>query len=174
MSGLTDVLLVCAVVVLVVSRQVRAQRIGTDRRWWVLPAVLGFLALRESGLVDPRHRAESVVLLGVELVIGLATGAGWAFTTRVWAEPDGSVWSKGTRATLGIWVVGIALRVGVYGIGAALGVRQDTSAVLFALAVTLLVRSGILVLRAQSLDRSSGEAAAYGGGLPRFPRKERV
>ncbi len=178
MSGLVDALVIAVVAVLVIVRQFGARRIGDERRWWLAPAVLAVVALREPGIVDAHHRVESVLLLGAELIIGLAVGAGWAWTTRLWAEPDGAVWSRSTKASAAIWVVGVALRVGLFACGAALGVRQDSSALLLALAATLLVRSGILVLRAQPLTRTAGSTAAYGDGidgiLPRAARKERV
>jgi len=174
MSGLVDALLISAVVVLVVVRQFRTRRIDADRRWWLVPAVLVFLALREPGLLDAHHRTESVVLLGAELLIGLATGAGWAWTTRIWAEPDGTVWSKSTKASVAVWIIGIALRVGLFGLGAMLGVRQDSSALLLALAATLLLRSGILVWRAQFLSPAAGRSTAYGDGVPQPAWKERV
>ncbi|MFF1681858.1 DUF1453 domain-containing protein [Streptomyces sp. NPDC058256] len=175
MSGLVNALAIFAVVVLVIVRQFRAQRISADRRWWILPAVLGFIALREPGVIDPHHQAEAIFLLGAELLIGLATGAGWAWTTRIWTAPDGSVWGKGTRASVVVWGVGIGLRVGLFGIGVLLGVDQDATAmVLLALAATLLVRSGILVWRSQSLHPASRQGAAYGDGVAQAPWKERV
>lgn len=175
MSGLVDALAIFAVVVLVIVRQFRAQRISSDRRWWILPAVLGFIALREPGVIDPHHQAEAILLLGVELLIGLATGAGWAWTTRIWTAPDGSVWGQGTKASVVVWGVGIGLRVGLFGIGVLLGVHQDAPAmVLVALAATLLVRSGILAWRSQSLHPASRRGAAYGDGVARAPWKERV
>ncbi|MCX5561332.1 DUF1453 domain-containing protein [Streptomyces sp. NBC_00038] len=175
MSGLVDALAIFAVVVLMIVRQFRAQRISSDRRWWILPAVLGFIALREPGVIDPHHQAEAILLLGVELLIGLATGAGWAWTTRIWTAPDGSVWGQGTKASAVVWIVGIGLRVGLFGIGALLGVHQDATAmVLVALAATLLVRSGILAWRSQSLHPASRRGAAYGDGVARAPWKERV
>ncbi|MFI1678595.1 DUF1453 domain-containing protein [Streptomyces sp. NPDC020607] len=148
MSGLTNALVICAVVVLVVVRQFKAQEIGTDRRWWLIPAVLVFMAVREPGLIDPQHRAASVTLLVAELLVGLAMGAGWARTSHVWTEPDGTAWSKGTKATAVVWAVGIALRAGLFGIGSLLHVRQGAPGLMLALAATLLVRSGLLVLRA--------------------------
>ncbi|QQM40367.1 CcdC protein domain-containing protein [Streptomyces liliifuscus] len=174
MSGLVDALVILAVVVLVIARQFRTRRITTDRSWWVVPAVLVFLALREPGLLDPDHRTLSVLLLGTELLIGLATGVGWAWTTRMWRTPDGTVWSRSSKASALVWTAGIALRAGLFGLGAALGLRQDSSALLLALAVTLLVRSGIMVRRAQTLPPASGRSAAYGDGMPQPSRKERV
>ncbi|MCI3271897.1 CcdC protein domain-containing protein [Streptomyces cylindrosporus] len=174
MSGLANALMIAAVVVLVIVRQFRAQQIGTSKRWWLIPVVLAVVALRQPGVVDAHHRTESVALLAVELLIGLATGAGWAWTTRIWAEPDGSVWSKSSKASVTVWIIGIALRVGLFALGAALGVHQDSSALLLALAATLLVRGGILVWRAQSVAPAAPAARTYGDHTARFARKERV
>ncbi|MFR0356765.1 DUF1453 domain-containing protein [Streptomyces sediminimaris] len=174
MPGLVNALMIAAVVVLVVVRQFRAQRIGAGRRWWLAPLILAVVAVREPGILDVHHRIESVVLLGAELLIGLATGAGWAWTTRVWTGPDGSVWSKSTKASVTVWGVGIALRAGLYALGAAVGVHQDSAALLLALAATLLVRSGILIWRARTVAPSAGSTTAYGDSMVRPARKERV
>ncbi|MFF7753063.1 DUF1453 domain-containing protein [Streptomyces sp. NPDC007971] len=173
MSGLVNVLVTVAVVAIVIVRQFRARAIDTDRRWWLLPVILGVVALREPGILDAHHRIESAVLLAVEVLIGLATGAGWAWTTRVWTEPDGVVWTKSTKASAAVWAGGIALRVGVFAFGILLGVHQDSSALMLGLAGTLLVRSGILAWRAQSIGSASRPAPAYGDGMaPAW--KERV
>ncbi|MEV6022212.1 DUF1453 domain-containing protein [Streptomyces sp. NPDC052036] len=174
MSGLVNALVIVAVAALVIVRQFRARQVDADRRWWLLPVILAAVALRGPGLLDAQHRTESAVLLGAELLIGLATGAGWAWTTRIWAEADGVAWSKSTKASVAVWILGIALRVGLFALGASLGVHQDSSALLLALSVTLLVRSGILVWRARSVTSSARRATAYGDGVPRPMWKERV
>ena len=174
MAGLVDALMIVAVVVLVVVRQFRASRIDTDKRWWLVPVILAVVALREPETVDAHHPTASVALLGVELITGLAVGAGWAWTTRIWAEPDGAVWSKSTKASGAVWGIGIGLRVGLYALGAALGVHQDSSALLLALAATLLARSGILAWRAQSLRPAAVSGAAYGDRMSAPAWKERV
>lgn len=187
MSGLVDALVIVAVACLVIARQFRASRIDTDRRWWVMPVVLGIVALREPGMIDSQHHTASVLLLAAEILIGLATGVGWGLTTRIRTEADGAVWSRGSGASIAVWGVGIALRAGLYGIGAALGVRQDSSALLLSLAATLLVRSGVLAARAQAGRVGSGRAEvarvqtgrpaqvsgpAYGDAVSRHTRKE--
>ncbi|MGW0083768.1 DUF1453 domain-containing protein [Streptomyces sp. NPDC003393] len=174
MSGLVNVLVIVAVAALVIVRQFAARRLDADRRWWVLPAILTFVALREPGIIDAHHRAESIALLAAELLIGLGTGAGWALTTRIWAEPDGTVWTKSTKASAAVWIGGIALRVALFALGAVLGVRQESGALMVALAGTLLVRSGVLVWRTRALTPVSAPVAAYGDGKPRPARKERV
>ncbi|MFD8277203.1 DUF1453 domain-containing protein [Streptomyces flaveolus] len=172
MSGLLDALMIVAVACLVVSRQFRAHRIDTDRRWWVAPVALGVIALREPGMIDAGHRPASVLLLAAELLIGVATGVGWAWTTRIWTAADGAVWSRGSRASIAVWTAGIALRAALFAAGAALGVRQDTSALLLALAATLLARSGTLARRAQAPGRAVVTGAAHGDVVPRLARKE--
>ncbi|MET8829765.1 DUF1453 domain-containing protein [Streptomyces sp. NPDC004610] len=174
MTGLVDALVIVAVVALVITRQTRPQRIDTARRWWLVPAILVFLSLRDPGVIDARHHTEAVLLLIAELLVGAAIGAGWACTTRTWVEPDGSVWGKGTKGSLGVWAVGIAVRVGLFGLGAALGVHQGTPTLLLALAATLLIRGGILTVRAQSLTGPRGGGPAYGGEVHRAAGKERV
>ncbi|WP_055697097.1 MULTISPECIES: DUF1453 domain-containing protein [Streptomyces] len=150
MSGFTNALVICAVVVLVVVRQFKPQQISTDRSWWVIPAVLIFMSVREPDLIDPGHEASSVALLAVELLVGLAMGVGWARTSHVWTERDGTAWSKGTKATAVVWGVGIGLRAALFGVGELLHVRQGSAALMLALAATLLVRSGLLLLRTRT------------------------
>ncbi|MFI6861515.1 DUF1453 domain-containing protein [Streptomyces sp. NPDC050421] len=153
MHGLVNVLVIIAVIALVVLRQCSAQQISGDRRWWVLPGVLLVMALREPGLVDPRHEALSFVVLGAELAVGLVTGAGWAWTTRLWRAEDGVLWSKGTKATVYVWTGGLILRAALYGLAAAMGIHQGGPALMMALAATLLVRSGVLALRAAGMPQ---------------------
>lgn len=174
MSGLVNALVIVAVAALVISRQFRARRLGTDRRWWVLPVVLAAVALRHPGILDAHHPTESAVLLAVEVVIGVGIGAGWAWTTRIWTEPDGAVWTKSTKAGAAVWIGGIALRGGLFALGALLGVHQDSSALMLALAATLLVRSGFIVWRTRSLTSADTRTAAYGDGRVRPAWKERV
>ncbi|WP_306189802.1 CcdC protein domain-containing protein [Streptomyces sp. MK5] len=174
MSGLINALVIVAVAALVIVRQFAARRLDADRRWWVLPAILAFVALREPGIIDAHHRTESVALLAAELLVGLGTGAGWAWTTRIWAEPDGTVWTKSTKASAAVWVGGIALRVALFALGAVLGVHQDSGALMVALAGTLLVRSGLLAWRTRALTSASAPVTAYRDGKPRPAWKERV
>ncbi|AOR31682.1 DUF1453 domain-containing protein [Streptomyces fodineus] len=173
MSGLVNALVIVAVAAIVIARQFRARAINTDRRWWLLPVILAVVALREPGILDGHHRVESAVLLIAEMLIGVATGAGWAWTTRVWTAADGVVWTKSTKASAAVWGVGITLRIGLFALGLALGLHQDSSALMLGLAATLLVRSGVLVWRAQSLGTANGPAPAYGDGMW-SARKERV
>ncbi|WP_327370272.1 DUF1453 domain-containing protein [Streptomyces sp. NBC_01217] len=163
MSGLVNALVIVAVITVVVVRQCSARRISDDKRWWILPGILLVISLREPGLVDPRHEVLSVVVLGAELAVALVTGAGWGWTSRLWREADGSLWSKGTKATVLVWTGGLALRTALYGAAALTGIHQGSAALLSALAVTLAVRSGVLMWRARQMRPAYG---GCGDGMP--------
>ncbi|MGV9417687.1 DUF1453 domain-containing protein [Streptomyces sp. NPDC003674] len=173
MSGFVNALVIVAVVAVVIMRQFRARAINTDRRWWLLPVILAVVALREPGILDDHHPTVSVALLAVELLIAALTGAGWAWTTRIWTEPDGAVWTRGTKAGAAVWIAGIALRAGVFACGVGSGVHQDGSALVLGLAAMLLVRAGVVNRRARSLGASDRPAPAYGDDM-RLAWKERV
>lgn len=174
MSGLADASLIVLVAVVVIARQFRARRIDSERRWWLPPVILVVLALREPGLLDAHHHMASAPSRSAELLIGLATGVGWAWTTRIWAEPDGAVWSRSSSASVAVWAVGIGLRAGLFALGAAVGVHQHSSALLLGFAGTLLVRAGILARRGQSLRPGAASSGAYGDGTAWSAGRERV
>ncbi|MFF2810644.1 DUF1453 domain-containing protein [Streptomyces sp. NPDC058000] len=155
MSGLLNIAVLIAVVAIVFARQFTAQRItSAGRKWWLMPVVLVFMALRQPGLLDPVHYAASVALLVVTLLIGLASGAAWAWTTRIWTDENGAVWTKGTWAAAGVWLCGMALRLGLMGIAAVLGVHQGSQATLLSVAAMLLTRAGVTTWRAQGLQQT--------------------
>lgn len=162
MSGSLNVLVIVAIIALVVVRQLKPQRLDADgKRWWLLPAVLAFMAVREPGLLDAAHPAESGVLLAVGIAIGALTGMAWAWTMRVWTDPDGAVWSSGRPVTAAAWVLGAALRFGLYGVGLLMGVHLGTQATMLSVAATLLARTGTMVWRARTL-RPTYRVAAGG------------
>ncbi|MFF3733524.1 DUF1453 domain-containing protein [Streptomyces sp. NPDC002476] len=143
MPGFVDVLATVAVaVVAVVVRQFSAQRISDDRRWWVLPGILLVISLREPGLVDPHHAAPAVVFLCAELAVALTTGATRGWTSRLWRGADGSLWTKGGRATVFARAGGLALRASLYGAATLVGIQQNSSVLLSAPPVTLSVHGG--------------------------------
>lgn len=176
MSSLLTALVIAAAVVLVLARQFKPQRMRDGgRRWLVVPVLLVVFALRQpGGVLDADDRGMSLALLAVELLVGLLMGAGWAWTSRIWTEDDGSVWSRGTKATAGVWVLGIAVRLGLMGIGALVGVHQGSGALMLGLAASVLVRGGLLTLRAGGAGSSAGGGPSYGGRTGAAPWKDRV
>ncbi|KNB51313.1 hypothetical protein [Streptomyces caatingaensis] len=149
MSGPLTVPAIVALVALLVVRQMKPQKVASgSRRWWVVPAVLTFVALREPGLVDAGHRVASVGLLTAGVLLGIATGAAWAWTTRIWTDDSGAIWARGTKATGAVWAGGMVLRLGLMGIGLLIGVHQGAAGAMLTVAAMLLARSAVVLHRA--------------------------
>ncbi|MGW1074525.1 DUF1453 domain-containing protein [Streptomyces sp. NPDC002537] len=160
MSGSFDVVVIVAVCAIVLVRQTRPRRVAADGgRWWLLPALLVLLAVRGPGLIDSGHPAESAGLLAGGVLAGLATGAAWAWTTRIWSDESGATWAQGGRATAAIWLGGMALRAALYGLGALIGVHQGGSAAMLTVAAVLLARAGVLLHRTRDVRPAYGVPA---------------
>ncbi|MFJ5927300.1 DUF1453 domain-containing protein [Kitasatospora sp. NPDC092948] len=151
MTALSNVLIAAVVIVLVVGRQLRARRLTTERRFWLLPLILAAVALRDPVLIDPAHKGTATLILLGSMLTTVGMGCAWGWTVRIWREADGSVWSKGTAATVFAWVGAILIRVGWYGVGAAMHVHQSTGVLMLSLGLLLLVRSVAVQWRAHQL-----------------------
>ncbi|MEU8783561.1 DUF1453 domain-containing protein [Streptomyces sp. NPDC048637] len=161
MSGSLNIVVITAAVALVFVQQFKAHRITSEgKKWWLIPAVLTVVAVRQPGLLDPAHHTASAVLLGLELLIGLACGAGWAWTTRIWTDADGTVWTKGGWAAAGVWGCGLLLRIGLMGIAAAMGIHQGSAATMLSVAAMLLTRAGATTWRARAVQHTYGVPVA--------------
>ncbi|RKE21535.1 CcdC protein domain-containing protein [Streptomyces sp. TLI_171] len=160
MTALSNVLIAVAVIVLVVGRQLRARRLDTERRFWLLPLVLAAVALRDPVLIDPHHEAAATAVLLGSLVTTLGMGCAWGWTMRIWRDGDGALWTRGSTATVFAWVGAIVVRGAWYGVGAALHVHQSSSVLMLSLALLLLVRSVAVNWRAHQLDGKQHGLAA--------------
>jgi hypothetical protein len=159
MPAVANVVLIIAVVGYVLFRQFQARRWNPNpRRLLVVPAVLAFMALRDPHLLDPHHQALAAVFLVGGVLVEIGLGAVWGFTTRLWADADGAVWSKGTMASFFAWIGMMVVRIALYAAAAALGVAQGQAGLLLALAALLLVRGAVVTWRA----REFAPAPAYG------------
>ncbi|MEU3711757.1 hypothetical protein [Streptomyces catenulae] len=153
MSGLLNTVVIIAVVAYVFIRQFSAQPLSSrGSNIWLVPAILGGMALREPHLLDAAHPTAAAVLLAAGTLLGLASGAGWAWTTTMWTEADGTVWTKGGLRTAVVWLCGMAVRLGLGGVGHLWGVHQGTGTMMLSIAAMLLSRSGVTLWRARSVQ----------------------
>jgi hypothetical protein len=70
---------------------------------------------------------------------------------RVWREHDGSRWSKGTWATLGVFLASVAVRGGLYALGNAEGVRPESGTILLTVAAWVLAQNAVIAWRSREL-----------------------
>jgi hypothetical protein len=145
-----NALIVLAVVVLVVVRRFTRRRLD-ERRLLILPLVIGGIGIAQGGVIDTRHTALSAGLLAVEIVAALLLGLGLGATMHVWREADGSLWSRGTGVTFGVFLASIAVRIGLLGVGYAAGVKAGSGTVLISVAAWLLAQNAVTSWRSRRL-----------------------
>ena len=130
-----------------------------------LPIVLGVLGLIDLlGYTDNHHvtGGDYAWVLATLIVGALVLGAIRAFTVRVWTS-NGWVVRQGTRVTMGLWVLSLALHF-VSDVGAAhsgVGNFEASSFVLY-LAVTYGVQNYVVHRRARPLWDALGPQAGRG------------
>jgi hypothetical protein len=135
----------------VITRQLRGSRV-TAGSLVVMPAVLLLVGVAGMRGVLPSASTEDLLFLAADAVLlvllGLARGA-----SVVLGERDGALFQRGTRLTLVLWLVTIAVRVAV-GFGAHLiGVDNRLASASIALTVgfTLGAQNLAVWLRVQRL-----------------------
>lgn len=157
MNAILTGLIIAAVVVLVLVRRFGARQVA-ETKLMVLPLIVGFIGIREGKLLDDHHLALSTGLFAVEVVVAIAMGCGLGATMRMWRESDGSLWTKGTKVTAGVFAVSLIARGGLALVGSAMGVHTETAAVLVSVAVWLLAQNAVIgwrVRTAPALQRAT-------------------
>jgi hypothetical protein len=165
---MTNALIGIAVVVLVLYRQLqpRSVREQSSARFVAVLGVLGGIDVaRATQKVSAAAAVEGVVAVAVALVIGAGLGVLRGRTVRLWQEPDGSVWQRGSATTVALWLIALAAHVGidvaVSGLGGA-GSVTGASILLF-IAASFGIQREIVRLRARRL----AAAPATGAPMPR-------
>ncbi|MCO5970761.1 hypothetical protein [Actinoallomurus soli] len=150
MHELLNGLIVVAIVVFVIARRFTARRVD-ESRFLVLPLIAAVIGLTRGSPLDAHHEALSAGLLAGEILAALLLGLGLGATMRVWRAPDGALWSRGTWATFGVFLLSVAVRGGMAAVGYAAGVRTGSGAVLLSVAAWMLTQNAVLMWRARAI-----------------------
>jgi uncharacterized membrane protein YsdA (DUF1294 family) len=145
-----NALIIAAVVVLVIVRRFGRRRIN-EGRLLLIPIIIGGIGVAQGSTVDAHHVALSAGLLAAEVVAALLLGLGLGATVRVWREPDGSQWSRGTWATFGVFLASVAVRGGLYAAGYAAGVKPGSGTILISVAAWVLAQNAVIAWRCREL-----------------------
>jgi hypothetical protein len=166
MSHLAEILLYVAIAALVVwrviFRQLRGYRL-TARGLALMPAILVLLGGYRTLQALPQASGAEIALLAADLVVLAVLGVVRASTTQV-TERDGYAFQQGTKRTLLLWLVTIAVRIGFTVLGEELGAAGALTSASFALTlgVSIGVQNALAYTRAQRL------------GLPFAPGRSRL
>jgi Protein of unknown function (DUF1453) len=149
MNEILTGLVIAAVVILVLVRRFGARQVA-ETKLLILPLVVGFIGIRQGRLLDQHHLALSTGLFAVEVAVAVAMGLGLGLTMRMWRETDGSLWTKGTKTTVAVFVTSLVLRGGLAAAGLAMGVHTETGALLVSVAVWLLAQNAAISWRVRT------------------------
>jgi hypothetical protein len=145
-TGLIYAAVGLTVLTLIIVRQVRERRltvrglVGLPAAFVVLAFVLDHTAAHR--LADPL----ALALLAVGIVAGVGFGVARGATMRVRREGAVLV-TKGTRATLVMWLATIAVRIGVAALSYRLGVPEGTTEAFLFAAATFGAQNVVLARR---------------------------
>jgi hypothetical protein len=149
MHELLNGLLIAVVVVFVIVRRFTARRVD-ESRLLILPLVIAGIGLTNGHPIDTHHLALSSGLLAGEILAALLLGLGLGTTMRIWREPDGSLWSRGTWATFGVFLASVAVRGGMAAVGYAVGIKAGSGAIMLSVAAWMLTQNAVLIWRART------------------------
>jgi hypothetical protein len=161
-----SVVLAAGITVLVVAGQFRTRRIRSRTFLWATLLVA-------RGCVPPgpsRATAISITLLVMALLISAAFGALRGRTMPIWRGPDGTVYRRGDRTTLMLWLATITAKVGMVAAAQVLFAEPvNLDALWLGLGVTVAVQQYVVMRRAAqmpatirppSTDSAGGEHGA--------------
>jgi hypothetical protein len=110
----TNLLIAVLVVGLLVARQLRPRqaRETSAARFVLILAVIGIVETVQT-VNGHRVPADTVALIVVGLLIGVAFGAVRAWSMRVWRDAEGVAWRQGTWLTAVLWIASLAAHLGI-------------------------------------------------------------
>lgn len=166
-QSMINILMAAAVVIWVISRQLRARPLREQRPYsmMIVLAVLGAYQM-----IQLAGREEISTAAYVAMAVGLVSGAffGWlrGRYVHLW-RADGVLTRQGNWLTIVLWVVGIAIHLGLDQLGVLLSPSNGTInslgtvGIMLYLAVTLAAQRFATLARANKLqDLSSAQLAA--------------
>ncbi len=136
-----SVLLYAAIAALVLYKVVYKQVRGTllnRRTLVVLPLLLTAVGAYLTLKALPGASAAELGLLAADLLLLAGLGVLRSTTTTL-TERDGTTFQKGSAATIGLWVLTVAVRIGVVALGTALGVVGPLTSASIALSLGLSI-----------------------------------
>lgn len=159
MSVTVQIVIVIAVIVLVIGRQLQGEPLR-GKRVVLLPVILTVIGLADLGEARPAHPADLILLIlgGV-----IAAGIGLAQGVLIRLEHrNGGLWGRMPLVSLWLWLGLIVSRLLLTGLAHGLHahVAAGGATILLMLGINRLAQAGVIVLRATA------------AGIPFSPEKD--
>lgn len=109
---LVNIIVGMLVVGWILSRQMAPRAVRSSPKGAVIITVIGLVSAAQ--FVDHHHlSAVAVATMVASAVVGVVFAVARGFTIRVWRDEQGVLMSRGTGATLVLWIAGLAAHVGL-------------------------------------------------------------
>ena len=155
-----EIVLIAALVVWVLYRQVTGRFVRSPERAVRLPLVLCGLGLLTLLQAHPAVTTLGVLLVGGELLVTAALGVARGSVVRLQTR-DGWLYARGGVPMLLLWVLTVGIRIGTAALAGALGVGALSTATLtLSFAVSLAVQALVLNRRVVADGRPIRQEAA--------------
>jgi hypothetical protein len=156
-----EVLIITALVGYAVYKQTKVQLVSSGARFRL---AVSYLVV---GLVlgpNLPHSLAAAALLAASIIVSVVVGCARGAFTRVWADSDGRVRSRGSLITIGLFLALIASKFVIGTVADRLGIHEASlGEVLVMISVSIAVQAQIVWRRAQRLTRAVGAVHPHGG-----------
>ena len=146
---ITEIIAILALTAWAVYRQTKARPLSLDKGRFKLAIIYAAVGLAIGGFDTPSGWAGWIMIaigLALSLVVGLVRGA----RTRVWVDDAGTVWSKGTVLTVGLFLGLIATKFALGTAAFLMGIDDGAGfgEVLVMIAIMIAIQAEIVHRRA--------------------------
>jgi hypothetical protein len=147
-----EIVIIAALVAYAVYKQLTTAVVRPGSRFRL--AAIYLVAGVGLGFAIP-HGLVATGLLAASLVISVAVGCARGAFTRVWADPDGHIRSRGSLVTISLFLALIASKFVIGAIADRLGIHEASlGEVLVMISVSIAVQAQLVWRRAQLLGRT--------------------
>ena len=154
-----ETLAILGLTVFAIYRQTRTTEVTEDGRF-KLAIIYAVIGLVIGGFAAP-HGFAAYALLAVSFVLSAVVGLARGHLTRIWAERDGRVYTKGTPVTIALFLGLIACKFGLGALAYIWHINdgEGFGEVLVMIAVMIAVQAEIVWRRAAAMGARRREVA---------------
>ncbi len=158
-----EIVLVAALVVWVLYRQVTGRFVRGGADLWRMPLILTAVGVLSLAGSHPELSAVAVAVTAADLLVTAGLGAVRGYAVRLETR-DGYLYQRGGVPMLVLWLVTIGVRVGIAFAGAAIGAGTLlTASTALSIGLSLLVQAAVLARRVAADGRPIRPATERAG-----------
>lgn len=149
--SLVDVLLIVAGIAWILGRRLMGELLEV-KGLLIMPVVLTVIGVTQlHGTWTPA----AVAFAGIGVVLSITLGLVRGTTVHLGRRPDGELWMRYRVASVGLWVLNLALKAALFPVQQAVSPSASSAAdraILLSIGLGVLAETGVVLLRAMRTD----------------------